>query len=132
MVRKHQMIRRGRPFGRPVSESLDPRDLMRAAPDDEHRGLHFICLVSDINRQFEFVQRAWIDSANFDSMYKDGDPISAVRRDSTSPNPNDEFTCPAVPVRRKYKAMPKFTQLVGGGYFFLPGLAALQVIARKS
>ena len=26
MVRKHQMIRRGRAFGRPVSEKLDPRD----------------------------------------------------------------------------------------------------------
>jgi len=130
MVRKHQMVRRGRPFGRPVVESMDTRAIMSAPPDTERRGLHFICLVGDINRQFEFVQRAWIHSGNFDSMYKDGDPIAGGRRAHGSENPNNEFTCPAVPVRRKYKAMPQFTTLVGGAYFFLPGLAALRFIAR--
>lgn len=132
MVRKHQMIRRGRAFGRPVSATMDPREVLaaRGKPDDEHRGLHFICLVGDINRQFEFVQRAWIHSANFDSLYKDGDPISAARRPPGHENPNDEFTCPAVPVRRKYKQMPQFTRLVGGGYFFLPGIAALRFISQ--
>jgi hypothetical protein len=33
-------------------------------------------------------------------------------------------------VRRKYKGMPPFTKLVGGAYFFLPGLAALKFITR--
>jgi Dyp-type peroxidase family len=130
MVRKHQMIRRGRAFGRPVAETMDPRDILAAPPDDERRGLHFICLVGDINRQFEFVQRAWIHSANFDSLYKDGDPLSAARRPPGHENPNNEFTCPAKPVRRKYKEMPQFTRLVGGAYFFLPGIAALKFISR--
>jgi len=131
MVRKHQMIRRGRPFGRPVSETLDPREILaaRAHPDHERRGLHFICLVGSIARQFEFVQRAWIHSANFDSLFKDGDPISAARRRGDA-NPNDEFTCPATPLRRKYTRLPQFTQLVGGAYFFLPGIAALRFISR--
>jgi Dyp-type peroxidase family len=131
MVRKHQMIRRGRPFGRPVSEAMDPREILaaRAQPDAEPRGLHFICLVGNISRQFEFVQRAWIHSANFDSLFKDGDPISAARRPPDQ-NPNDEFTCPATPVRRKYTQLPPFTRLVGGGYFFLPGIAALRFISR--
>ena len=130
MVRKHQMVRRGRPFGRALAESMAARDLMAAPRDDVRRGLHFICLVGDINRQFEFVQRAWIHSPTFDSMYRDGDAISAGRRAPGSENPNDEFTCPAVPVRRKYKAVPQFTTLVGGAYFFLPGLRALAYIAR--
>lgn len=129
MVRKHQMVRRGRAFGRPVVENLDPRAMMKAAPDRERRGLHFMCLVGDINRQFEFVQRAWIHSANFDSMFKDGDVIAAGRRQGPD-NPNDEFTCPAEPVRRKYKAIPQFTTLVGGAYFFLPSLTALRFISR--
>ncbi|HEY5947606.1 MAG TPA: hypothetical protein VIV40_19010, partial [Kofleriaceae bacterium] len=122
----------GRAFGRPVSEKLDPREILaaRGKPDRERRGLHFICLVGHIARQFEFVQRAWIHSANFDSMFKDGDPISAARRPPDDPNPNDEFTCPAEPVRRKYKQMPQFTRLVGGAYFFLPGIAALRFISR--
>lgn len=130
MVRKHQMIRRGRPFGPPVVESMDPREMIAAPRDTERRGLHFICLVGDINRQFEFVQRAWIHSGTFDSMYKDGDPISGGRNAPGSENPNDEFTCPAAPVRRKYKAMPQFSTVIGGAYFFLPGLAALRFIAR--
>lgn len=132
MVRKHQMIRRGRAFGRPVSETMDPREILaaRGKPDGERRGLHFICLVGNISRQFEFVQRAWIHSANFDSLFKDGDPIAAARRPPGHENPNDEITCPAEPVRRKYKQMPQFTRLVGGAYFFLPGIAALRFISR--
>jgi deferrochelatase/peroxidase EfeB len=133
MVRKHQMIRRGRAFGRPVSATMDPSEILaaRGKPDPVRRGLHFICLVGDISRQFEFPQRAWIHSANFDSLSKDGDPISAARRPPQSENPNNEFTCPASPVRRKYKQMPQFTRLVGGGYFFLPGIAALRFISRS-
>ncbi|MFN0253283.1 MAG: Dyp-type peroxidase [Kofleriaceae bacterium] len=130
MARKHQMVRRGRPFGEPVSPTLDPREMIAATPDGAKRGLHFICLVGDINRQFEFVQRAWIHSGNFDSMYKDGDPISGARRPANRANPNDEFTCPAIPVRRKYREVPQFSTLVGGAYFFLPGLRALRFFAR--
>ena len=131
MVRKHQMIRRGRPFGPPVSHAMDPREILAAQPDSVRRGLHFICLVGHISRQFELVQRAWIHSGNFSGLFKDGDPISAARRPPGDPNPNDEFTCPASPVRRKYKGMPQFTKLVGGAYFFLPGIAALRFIARQ-
>jgi deferrochelatase/peroxidase EfeB len=130
MVRKHQMIRRGRAFGRPVDPSMEPAKILATKGDTERRGLHFICLVGDIGRQFEFVQRAWVNSANFDTLYRDGDPITGARRSGDHENPSDEFTCPATPVRRKYKRMPPFTRLVGGAYFFLPGIAALRFICR--
>jgi hypothetical protein len=32
-------------------------------------------------------------------------------------------------VRRKYRRMPQFTTLLGGGYFFLPGIKALRYLA---
>jgi len=133
MVRKHQMIRRGRAFGPPIAKSMDPREILaaRGRPDCEPpRGLHFICLVGHISRQFEFVQRAWMSSANFLGLFKDGDPIIGARRDADDANPNDEFTCQATPVRRKYKDLPQFTQVVGGAYFFLPSIRALRFIAR--
>ncbi len=57
-------------------------------------------------------------------------PIAAARRPAGHRNPNDEHTVAAEPLRRKYKRLPRFTQLVGGGYFFLPGIAALKFIAR--
>ena len=140
MVRKHQMIRRGRAFGPPLVAALDVAALVAAGAaylasgrdgDDIEttRGLHFICLVTHIGRQFEMVQRAWLDSPNFQALYKDSDPLVGVRR-RQGDNPNDQFTCPARPVRRKYAGLPQFTQLVGGGYFFLPGIRALKFIAR--
>jgi Dyp-type peroxidase family len=130
MVRKHQMVRRGRTFGPPVSEQLDPHEVLAKPKDDVRRGLHFICLVGNISRQFEFVQRNWIQSANFNALYKDGDPITGTRRAAPADNINDEFTCPATPLRRKYKHLPQFTTLLGGAYFFLPGMAALRFIAH--
>jgi hypothetical protein len=128
MVRKHQMVRRGRPFGASVSPQVKPDEILAHGPDAARRGLHFICLVGHISRQFEFVQRAWIHAPNFAALTKDGDPITGRR--TTAANANDEFTCPATPVRRKYTGLPQFTKLVGGGYFFLPGLRALKFIAR--
>jgi len=130
MVRKHQMIRRARPFGPPVDPEMRPEELFakRDEPDGVKRGLHFLCLVGDIARQFEFVQRAWIDSPVFGANWHDGDPIIAQRRRTAQQN--DQFTCPAKPVRRSYKGLPDVTKLVGGGYFFLPGLKALAVIAH--
>jgi len=130
MVRKHQMIRRGRAFGPPLASSMEPRDFLATPPDGKERGLHFICLVGHIGRQFEFVQRAWINSPNFAALFKDADPIIGVHRPSTDPNASDEFTCPTALVRRKYKGLTQFTQLVGGAYFFLPGIQALRFIAR--
>ena len=132
MVRKHQILRRGRPFGAPLAPSMNPRDFLatRGQPDDEVRGLHFICLVGHIGRQFEFVQRAWINSPNFAALFKDADPLIGVHRTSPHANASDEFTCPAEPLRQKYKGMPQFTRLVGGAYFFLPSMTALRFISR--
>jgi Dyp-type peroxidase family len=135
MVRKHQMLRRGRPYGKPLADSMSPRDLIAASrsadADKVSRGLHFICLVGHIGRQFEFVQRGWINSPVFAALFKDADPIIGVHRktDDERGNASDEFTCPAEPVRRKYKQLPQFTEVIGGAYFFLPGRQALQFIA---
>jgi len=47
-------MRRGRSYGH---RAADPR-----VHDGVERGLHFICLNADIERQFEFVQQTWINS----------------------------------------------------------------------
>ena len=56
MAAKHRMLRKGRPYGKPVTDILQPSDIMDLPEDNEKRGLHFLCLVTDIRRQFEFVQ----------------------------------------------------------------------------
>jgi deferrochelatase/peroxidase EfeB len=133
MVRKHQMIRRGRPFGAPLAPNMTAEEFFarRDQPDTELRGLHFICLVGHIGRQFEFVQRSWLSSPVFGALFKDADPLVGVHRphDDEQGNASDEFSCPAEPLRRRYKGLPQFTQLLGGAYFFMPSIRALHFIA---
>lgn len=134
MVRKHQLVRRGRTFGAPIAASMAPADILAAseAANDEPRGLHFLCLVGSISRQFELVQSAWVSSPKFAGLFHDGDPIIGARRPAPDDHADDDFTCQARPLRRKYHGLPQFTRLVGGGYFFLPGITALRFIAGRS
>jgi Dyp-type peroxidase family len=130
MIRKHMLLRRGRAFGKPLVDSMKPDDILKLEKDDgQKRGLHFICLNADISKQFEFVQSIWLNSSKFAGLYNETDPITGARIDSKE-NPNTEFTCPAMPVRTKYKNLPQFTTTVGGAYFFLPGIKALKFIAN--
>jgi deferrochelatase/peroxidase EfeB len=94
-----------------------------SGPDDE-RGLHFICLCANIERQFEFVQYTWVNSPKFDGLYEDPDPLIA--------GGSRTFTVQAAPVRKRYLQLPAFVQTRGGGYFFLPGLTALRYLAQVS
>ncbi len=125
VIRKHQLIRRGRAFGAPLVASMQPGDIMKAAADGQKRGLHFICLNASISRQFEFIQSIWIKSSKFGGLYNDADPLLGGRSDV-----NNEFTCPMKPVREKYKNIPSFTTVVGGAYFFLPGVRGVRFIGE--
>jgi deferrochelatase/peroxidase EfeB len=60
-ARFHRIVRRGREYG----TRLSPEEALQPGPGDEARGLHFIGLVANLSRQFEFVQNAWIESPKF-------------------------------------------------------------------
>ena len=127
MVRKHQMLRRGRIYGRPFVENMDPLEMCAQHKDDlEDRGLHFICIVANIARQFEFVQSVWFFNPVFGNMHGEVDPMFGPRR--VEPPYNKSFTCQGKPFNRTYNNLPDFTRMVGGGYFFLPGLKAIDYI----
>ena len=133
MIRKHQLLRRGRVFGPPLVDSMNPEDILKLKKDDgEKRGLHFICLNVDISRQFEFVQSIWAQSPKFAGLYNDGDPIIGARVTEENTK-NDEFISKSEssPIRNKYKHLPQFTTVVGGSYFFLPGIRALKFISNE-
>jgi hypothetical protein len=76
------------------------------------------------------MQNAWVKSPVFGALTAESDPIIGVRHAPPLDKPIDEFTCPADPVRRKYRGVPQFTRLLGGGYFFLPGIKALRYLTR--
>lgn len=91
----------------------------------DERGLHFLCLVGDLSRQYEFVQHSWINDPVFDGLHDDADPLVAPRgkRGST-------FVEQAEPVSRRHRDLPEFVRVRGGAYFFLPGVAALRYLAQ--
>ena len=89
------------------------------------RGLHFLCLVGDLSRQYEFVQHSWINDPVFDGLHDDADPLVAPRgpRGGT-------FVEQVLPVRRRHRDLPEFVRVRGGAYFFLPGLSALRYLTQ--
>ncbi|MEO8926908.1 MAG: hypothetical protein ABI306_07060 [Caulobacteraceae bacterium] len=106
----HRILRRGRKFG------LDLAD--RRIDDGVERGLLFMCLNTDLARQFEFVQQNWLLNQTFATLFDETDPLLG---------PEGPFTLPARPLRRRVP-METFVQFAGGEYFFLPSLPALDYL----
>lgn len=114
----HRILRRGRTYG--------PRASDKFKDDGESRGLFFICINSDIERQFEFVQQSWINNTVFGGLYCEVDPITHVGHDRV-------LTLPTDPLRRQVNRLKKqepFVKVRGGAYFFLPGIRALQYLSE--
>jgi Dyp-type peroxidase family len=113
---RHRLLRRGRAYGDRLPEG-QPND---NAP----RGLHFICLNSDIERQFEFVQQTWINNRVFGGLQGEVDPLVG---DQTKVS--RIMTIPDDPVRKRLSGLQRFVTVKGGAYFFLPSLRAIQYLA---
>ena len=133
VTKLHRIIRRGRPYGKPVADSMQPADIVRALAADSYpkvdRGLLFLCFNANIARQFEFIQQTWIDNPKFGGLYEDSDPLMGNREPKGMTHPADVFTQQATPVRRRINNLPDFVRVLGGGYFFMPGLEAVQHLA---
>jgi len=128
----HRLLRRGRGYGpgggRPAAAGNGgPAERLARADEAPRRGtgLHFICLVASLIRQFEFVQHTWLNNPTFHGLYDDTDPLIGSRHPRGA-----TFTVPARPVRRRYRDLPQFVRTRGGAYFFLPGVSALRYLDR--
>jgi Dyp-type peroxidase family len=121
--KRHRILRRGRAYGPPV----DPAELLNTnetTAEDQNRGLHFLCFNANISRQFEFIQHTWINNPHFDGLYDDADPIVGAHYLAGS-----TFTIQAKPVRKRLTSLPRFVSVVGGAYFFMPGISAIRYLA---
>src|SRR5690348_15551173 len=146
----HRLLRRGRSYGagpgRPAAagpaagnnghaerlaradvapESGGGREARGREEQSGGTGLHFICLVASLIRQFEFVQHTWLNNPAFHGLYDDSDPLIGSRHPRGA-----TFTVPAHPVRRRYRGLPQFVRTRGGAYFFLPGVSALRYLEQ--
>jgi Dyp-type peroxidase family len=133
----HRMLRRGAPYGPPL-----PADA--AADDDVDRGLHFISVVADLDRQFEFVQRQWLNDPNFPNgavppgPQQPYGPPPTPGEPSDGPDPlagefdpgaDDALHQPAGGVHQ-FPISHEIVTVTGGEYFFAPSLAALARLAE--
>jgi Dyp-type peroxidase family len=130
---RHRIMRRGRSYGhRPA----DPR-----VKDTIDRGLLFLCLNTDIERQFEFVQQTWINNPVFGGLDGEVDPLigNINKTEPPAANPaaaNGEarsdaiFTIQADPLRTRVHNLERFVTVKGGAYFFLPSRRALRYLAN--
>ena len=86
-----------------------------------------MALNASIFRQFEFVQQQWIEYGNDSHLGNDKDPLTGNHDGTgkfmvqgTTELANPPFVC---------GGLPKFVELRGGDYFFIPSLTALAMIA---
>jgi Dyp-type peroxidase family len=116
----------------PFEPTNDHRILRRGRSyiyQDEHtgaleRGLLFLCLNADIERQFEFIQQNWINNTSFLGLADENDPLIG-NRPPAARGAGSTFTLGGLPAPVCVADLPRFVTVRGGGYFFLPGLAAL-------
>jgi len=126
-TRFHRLLRRGREYGPglPAVDALQP-----APPDDAERGLQFVCVGANIGRQFEFLQNAWLMSTKFDGLSGESDPLMGNRQPIPGCPVAAGFSMPREgTVQRRFDDLPQFVTVLGGAYFFMPGLRALRYIA---
>jgi Dyp-type peroxidase family len=116
---KHRLMRRGRSYG--------PRIAGRYTDDGVERGLFFVALNANIERQFEFVQHTWMNNPMFGALYDEVD--SVIGDPAQTDGQRVELSTPWHPVRRRVHDIQRFVTVRGGGYFFLPGIRALEILS---
>lgn len=127
-ARFHRILRRGRGYG----TKLSPEEaLQNASPSDPERGLLFVAVNANIERQFEFVQNAWVMRTKFDGLTEEADPLLGNREAVRGCPFTSTFSLPQENgVRRRIMDMPQFITVRGGAYFFMPSMRALRYFCR--
>ena len=118
LTRIRRILRRGLPYGTWADEN--------APVDDSERGIIFMALNASITRQFEFIQKQWVNNGNGFHLGEERDPIIGSTAAGTFTIPGDTskgeepFFC---------KDIPSFVECAGGDYFFVPSITAIRMIA---
>lgn len=128
--RRHRMIRRGIPFG-PVLPPSETQD------DGQDRGLHFFSVLADLDRQFEFVQRQWLNEPNFpNGQPKPGGYNPPLQGPPDGPDPivgehdaGEQCLLVQASGQHPFPIISELVTVTGGEYFFIPSLSALKAIA---
>ena len=127
-ARFHRILRRGREYG----PKLPTEEALGSGVDKGLHGIHFVCLVANIARQFEFLQSAWMMSTKFDAMTEESDPLLGNRQLVAGCPFTDTFSLPREGgLRDRISGVPQFVTVRGGAYFFLPSPERTSLLRRS-
>jgi deferrochelatase/peroxidase EfeB len=116
ITNRHRILRVGRAYSpQQVKQETPPRP-----------GLLFMCLNSDIGRQFEFIQQTWASARLFHGLDGEVDPLLGRG------GKGGRLTIPSAEGPLLLSGIQDFVTVRGGGYFFLPGRRALRYLAGNS
>jgi len=122
LTKRHRLIRRSMPYGPPPAD--------RALDDGVDRGLMFVCHQSSITRQFEVVQGRWLNDGDAFWLGEEKDLLTMGGHGHVEPGTEalPEMTMPGRPPTFLPRPASSFVRMRGGGYFFTPGIRALEAI----
>lgn len=136
MSARHRILRRGKPYGPPL---FDPAVLTRPdqpealqaivdlRDDEQPRGVHFLCVNASIKSQFEFIQQVWVNNPAFSGLLNNRDPLVGDNDPAVAPG---VMVIPGHDITLRTAPLPRFIDVCGGGYFFMPSLTALRYLAE--
>jgi deferrochelatase/peroxidase EfeB len=113
LTNRHRIIRRGRTYGPPLPEGI-------LEDDGQERGLAFVCFNANIWRQFETIQRLWIDDGNPFGLGADTDLLVGCPK-----GPKSKMTIQGNPPFF-ISPQPQLVTTRGGEYLFQPSISALR------
>lgn len=112
---RHRIIRRGMPYGPPLPPGV-------LEDDRQERGLVFVCFNASISRQFESIQRQWLNDGNVFHVGHDSDFLLGA---------NERLGKMTIQGDPPFLLEPQepFVVTRGGEYLFVPGITGLAAIA---
>jgi deferrochelatase/peroxidase EfeB len=134
MSSRHRILRRGKPYGPPLFDPavltrLDQPAALQALidlhDDQKPRGVHFLCANTNIKSQFEFIQQVWVNNPAFGGLLDNRDPLAGDNDAARS-----VMVIPSQHETMRTSPLPRFINVRGGAYFFMPGLTALRYLAE--
>ena len=111
IVNRHRILRIGRPYGPEYQEC-----------GDIPRGLLFMCLNGDLERQFEFIQQTWVMSRLFHGLSGEVDAIIGRGKKG------GRLTIPTPQGPMVIAGLEDIITVRGGAYFFLPSRSAIRYL----
>jgi deferrochelatase/peroxidase EfeB len=120
-----RIIRRGMPYG----PAFDHEDFSESVPyDGVERGLIGLFICGDIERQFEFILKAWVnDDRATAGIRGTRDPILGAQ-----PDGGGRFLLPTDSGTRVIDGVPRFIHTRGSVYCFMPGIGGLRYLGTLS